>query len=65
MKNVRQIRTMTAKVTFKAIYKAIGFSDDAGTELTDTEVVDSMPKLSQDICSPGGAGSQKGRSTIL
>ena len=58
---------MTAKVDFKAMYKAIGFSDDATTELTDTEVVESMPKLSRitsacasKICmairSPGGAG---------
>ena len=45
MKNFRQIRTMTKKVSFKAMYKAIGFSDDEATELTDTEVVDSMPKF--------------------
>ena len=38
---------MTTKVSFKSMYKAIGFSDDADTELTDTEVVDSMPKLSR------------------
>ena len=38
---------MTTRVAFKAMYKAIGFSDDAATELTDTEVVDSMPKLSR------------------
>ena len=31
----------------KAIYKAIGFSDDAATDLTKTEVVDSMPKFSR------------------
>ena len=37
---------MTTKVAFKAMYKAIGFFDDAATELNDTEVVDSMPKLS-------------------
>ena len=37
---------MTTKVAFKAMYKAIGVSDDAATDLTDTEVVDSMPKLS-------------------
>ena len=59
---------MTTKVAFKEIYKAIGFSDDAATKLTDTEVVDSMPKLSRitsarasKICkairSPGGAGA--------
>ena len=59
---------MTTKVAFKAMYKAIGFSDDAATELTDMEVVDYMPKLSRitsarayKICkairSPGGAGS--------
>ena len=58
---------MTMKVAFKAIYKAIGFSHDAATKLTDIEVVDSMPKLSHitsarasKICtairSPGGAG---------
>ena len=56
------------KVAFKAMYKAIGFFDDAATKLTDTEVVDSMPKLSRitparasKICkairSPGGAGA--------
>ena len=59
---------MTTKVASKAMYKAIGFSDDAATELTDTEVVDSIPKLSHitsthtsTICkairSPGGAGA--------
>ena len=59
---------MTKKVAFKAMYKAIGFSDNAATELTNTEVVDSMPKLSRitsgrafKICkairSPGGAGA--------
>ena len=59
---------MTTKVAFKAMYKAIGFSDDAATELNDTEVVDSIPKLSliksaraSKICkairSPGGAGA--------
>ena len=53
---------------FKAMYKAIGLSDDAATELTDIEVVDSMPKLSRitsarasNICktirSLGGAGA--------
>ena len=58
---------MTTKVSFKAMYKAIGFSDDSATDLTNTEVVDSMPKLScitsaraSKICkairSPGGAG---------
>ena len=50
------------------MYKAIGFSDDSATELTDTEVVDFIPKLSRitsaraskickDIRSPGGAGA--------
>ena len=59
---------MTTKVAFKEMYKAIGFSDDAATDLTDTEVVDSMPKLScitsarafkicKAIRSPGGAGA--------
>ena len=59
---------MTTKVAFKAMYKSIGFSDDASTDLTDTEVVDSMTKLScitsaraSKICkairSPGGAGA--------
>ena len=59
---------MTTKVSFKAIYKAIGLSDDAATELTDTEVVDSISKFScityaraSKICkaihSPGGAGA--------
>ena len=59
---------MTTKVAFKEMYKAIGLSDDAATKLTDTEVVDSMPKLSRitsactsKICkairSPGGAGA--------
>ena len=38
---------MTTKSAFKAMYKAIGFSDDAATKLTDTEVVDSMNKLSR------------------
>ena len=38
---------MTTKVAFKAMYKAIGFSDDASTELNDTDVVDSIPKLSR------------------
>ena len=68
MKNVRRIRTMTTKVAFKAMYNSIGLSDDAATELNDTEVGDSMPKLSRitsarpsKICkairSPGGAGS--------
>ena len=37
---------MTTKVAFKAVYKAIGLSDDAATELTDTEVVESVSKLS-------------------
>ena len=46
MKNVRQIRTMTTKVAFNAMYKAIGFSNNAATELTKTEVVDFMPNLS-------------------
>ena len=66
--NIRQIRTITTKVAFKAMYKSIGFSDDAATKLTDTEVVDSMPKLSRitstrasKICkairSPVGAGA--------
>ena len=45
MKNVRLIRTRTTKVAFKAMYKAIGFSDDAAIDMTDTEVVDSMPNL--------------------
>ena len=59
---------MTTKVAFKAMYKAIGFSDYAATELTNTEVVYSMPKLSRitsacasKICkairSPGGVGA--------
>ena len=50
------------------MYKAIGFSEYSATELTDTEVVDSMPKFScitsaraSKICkairSPGGAGA--------
>ena len=50
------------------MYKAIGLYYDAATELTDTEVVDSMPKFSRitsacasKICkairSPGGAGA--------
>ena len=71
---------MATKVAFKEMYKAIGFSDDAATKLTDTEVVDSMPKLSRitsvrasKICkairSPEGAGAgympQKGRRIIL
>ena len=72
---------MTTKFAFKAMYKAIGFSDDAATELTDTEVVDSMPKLSRitparasqkykAIRSQGGGRargfmSQKGWITIL
>ena len=37
---------MTTKVAFKAMYKAIGFSEDSATKLAETEVVDSMPKLS-------------------
>ena len=37
---------MTTKAVFKAMYKAIGFSDDAANKLTNTEVVESMPKLS-------------------
>ena len=59
---------MTTKVAFKAMYNAIGFSDNAATELTNTGVMDSMPKLSRitslrasKICkairSPGGAGA--------
>ena len=59
---------MTKKVSFKAMYKYIGFSNDVATNMTDTQVVDSMPKLSRitsaraskickDICSPGGAGA--------
>ena len=59
---------MTTKVAFKAMYKAIGFSNDAATELTDIQVVDSMPKLSlitsahaykicKDIRSLGGGGA--------
>ena len=59
---------MTTKFAFKAMNKDIGFSDDVATKLTDTEVVDSMPKLSRitsalasKICnairSPGGAGA--------
>ena len=50
------------------MYKAIGLSDDSAIKLTDTEVVDSMPKFSRitsarasKICkavrSPGGAGA--------
>ena len=68
MKNIRRIRTITTKVAFKAMYKAIGLSNDAATKLTDTEVVDSIPKLSRipsarasKICKairyPGGAGA--------
>ena len=56
------------KVSFKMMYKAIGLSDDASTELTNTEVVDSIPKFSRitsaqasKICkairSPGGSGA--------
>ena len=30
---------MTMKAAFKAMYKAIGFSHNAATKLTDTEVV--------------------------
>ena len=56
------------KVSFKTMYKVIGLSDDASTELTNTEVVDSIPKLScitsaraYKICkairSPGEAGA--------
>ena len=59
---------MTTKAAFKAMYKVIGLSDNAATNLTDTEVVDSMPKLfriisarASKICkairSPGGAGA--------
>ena len=59
---------MMTKVAFKAMYKSIGFSDDAATKLTDTKVMESMPKLShitsaqasricKDIRSPGGAGA--------
>ena len=59
---------MTTKVAFKAMYNVFGFSDNAATELTDTEVVDSMHKLSRinsarasKICKairfPGGAGA--------
>ena len=59
---------METKVAFKAMYKAIRFSNDAATKPTDTEVVDSMPKLSnitstraskiwKAIRSPGGAGA--------
>ena len=59
---------MMTKVAFKAMYKAIGFYDDAASKLTDMEVVDPMPKLSRitsarssKICksirSPGGAGA--------
>ena len=67
--NARQIRTMTTEVVFKEMYKAIGFSDNAAIKLTDTEVVDSMPKLSRitsarafkiykAIRYPGGAGTE-------
>ena len=38
---------MTTKSAFKAMKKAIGFSENAATKLTDTEVVDSMPKFSR------------------
>ena len=38
---------MATKVAFKAMNKYIGLSDDAATEMTDTEVMDSMPKLSR------------------
>ena len=38
---------MTTKFAFKAMYKAIGLYYDAATELTDTEVVESMPKFSR------------------
>ena len=38
---------MMTKVAFKAMYKAIGFSDDAATEMNNMEVVDSMPELSR------------------
>ena len=59
---------MTKKVAFKAMYKAIGFSDYEATDLTKTEVMDSMPKLScikslraskfcMAICYPRGAGA--------
>ena len=59
---------MTTKVAFKAMYNAIGLFDNAATELTDTEVMNSMPKLSRittacasKICwairFPGGAGA--------
>ena len=69
IKNFGQIRTMTTKVAFKAMYKAIGLSDGVTTNLTDMEVVDCMPKLSRitsarasKICkairSPGGAGAR-------
>ena len=58
---------MTKKAAFKAVCKAIGFSEDASTKLTNTEFVNSMPKLScityaraSKICkairSPGGGG---------
>ena len=66
-KSFRHIRTMTTKVVFKAMYKAIGFSDNAATKLNNTAFVDSTSKLSNitsalasKICktirSPGGAG---------
>ena len=47
MNNDRQIRSMTTKVAFKAMYNAIGLTDNAATELTDTEVMNSMPKFSR------------------
>ena len=59
MNNVRRIRNMTTKVAFKAMYKAIGFSDDAATELTDTEshiTSARASKICKAICSPGGGG---------
>ena len=60
---------MTTKAAFKEMYKAIGLSDDAATKMTDTEVVNSMPKFSgipsaraskicKDIRSPVVAGAE-------
>ena len=58
---------MTMKAAFDSMYKSIGFSENTATELTNTGVVDFMPKLSRitsaraseifkSVRSPGGAG---------
>ena len=55
------------KAAFDSMYKSIGFSENTATELTNTGVVDFMPKLSRitsaraseifkSVRSPGGAG---------